>query len=407
MATPISINKYLPFAILYFFLNSVFLPLGLLYTTLLTPVFLYWLYRENRLEYGWVFFALTIPLAVIHYVQGIDAAYYLKSWLLLFSVFVFILTVRRFLQVTQSLQMIFRVLLTLNFYLVLIACVIFFFPGIRRLMWSVYDISSGLTKFPRLSLFTYEPSYYSTLLVPLAFYYYLKLIFFRYPNRGLVLFMVTLPLLISFSLGVLLGITISFLLLFASNIRSFLMKRRVAEYVMLSLFVVVLVLIALFLFYPGNPLFLRIRNIFHGTDTSFKGRAFDSFSLALAVARVKNIFFGVGLGQLKVVGGEIWNTYYNTVFNVNQIAIPNAVAETFALFGIAGLLIRFSLEAYFFFRTKPYTNYYRFGLFIYIFIYQFTGSYLFNIAEYVIWALAFSRVFEEFDKSNLRKNPAQ
>ena len=35
---------------------------------------------------------------------------------------------------------------------------------------------------------------------------------------------------------------------------------------------------------------------------------------------------------------------------------------------------------------------------IYIFIYQFTGSYLFNIAEYVIWALAFSQVFEEFDR---------
>ncbi len=94
----------------------------------------------------------------------------------------------------------------------------------------------------------------------------------------------------------------------------------------------------------------------------------------------------MGLGQLKLLGVEIWNKFYNTVFDTNQITIPNAVAETFAIYGIAGLLIRFGLEWYFFFRTKPYTNYYRLGLFIFIFIYQFTGSFLFNIAEYVIWA---------------------
>ena len=108
-----------------------------------------------------------------------------------------------------------------------------------------------------------------------------------------------------------------------------------------------------------------------------------------------------------MLGAEIWNTFYNTVFSINKIVIPNAVAETFAVYGIAGLLIRFGLEWYLFFRTKPYRNYYRLGLFIYIFVYQFTGSYLFNIAEYLIWALAFSQVFEEFDKKNIPKNTRQ
>ena len=69
----------------------------------------------------------------------------------------------------------------------------------------------------------------------------------------------------------------------------------------------------------------------------------------------------------------------------------------------AGLIIRFSLEWYFFFRTKTYSNYYRLGLFIFIFIYQFTGSYFFNVAEYTIWTLAFSQVFEEFDRKNILK----
>jgi hypothetical protein len=404
MANLIRINKYLPFAILYFFLNSVFLPLGLLYTSLLTPFFLVWLYRQNKIENGWVFFVLTIPFACIHFKQGIDLYYYLKSYILLFSVFVFILTMIRFLQVAGSIRTIFRILLNLNFFLVGIACLLFFIPGARGLMWSVYDVSTGLTNFPRLSLFTYEPSYYSTLLIPLAFYYYLKIIFFKYPNAGYIFFMVSFPLVISFSLGAILGIAISFGILFFSNIRSFFMKKNVAAYALASGLMFATAIVILYFVYPGNPLFLRINNIFAGKDTSFKGRSFDSFHLALSVAREKSIYFGVGLGQLKLIGANIWNEFYNTVFNINEITIPNAVAETFAIYGIAGLLIRFGLEWYFFFRTKTYRNYYRLGLFIYIFIYQFTGSYFFNIAEYVIWVLAFSQVFQEFDKKNILKN---
>jgi hypothetical protein len=403
MANPIKLNKYLPFAILYFFLNSVFLPLGLLYTSILAPFFMVWLYRQNKMQYGWIFFVITIPFAIIQYRQGISTQYYLRSYILLFTVFVFILTVIRFLEITQSLRRIFRLLLNINFFLVCIACILFFFPTVRGLMWSVYDVSTGLTKFPRLSLFTYEPSYYSTLLIPLAFYYYLKIIFFKYPNAGYIFFMVSFPLIISFSLGAILGIGISFGILFFSNIRSFLIKKNVAMLMLVTVFIVAMGMVILYYVYPGNPLFLRIENIFAGTDTSFKGRASDSFSLAWQVAQKKSIYFGVGLGQLKLLGTDIWNTFYNTVLNINQITIPNAVAETFAIYGATGLLIRFALEWYFFFRTKTYTNYYRLGLFIYIFIYQFTGSYFFNIAEYVIWALAFSRVFEEFDRKNILK----
>ena len=262
MAKPTRINKYLPFAILYFFFNSVFLPLGLLYTSILTPVFLFWLYKQNKIQYGWVFFLITIPLACIHYIQVINLYYYAKSWLLLFTVFVFILTIIRFLQVVHSLRMIFRTLLCINFFLVLIGCILFFIPHARQLMWSMYDVSKGLNKFPRLSLFTYEPSYYSTLLVPLAFYYYLKIILFKYQHADYVFFMVTFPLVISFSLGVILGTAISFLILFFSNIRSFLKKKRVTEYLLVTLLLITAATISLYYIYPGNPLFLRIKNIF-------------------------------------------------------------------------------------------------------------------------------------------------
>ncbi len=60
----------------------------------------------------------TIPLAIIHFIQGVVPYYYIRSYILLFSVFVFILTMIRFLQVPSSLRTIFRILLNINIFLV-------------------------------------------------------------------------------------------------------------------------------------------------------------------------------------------------------------------------------------------------------------------------------------------------
>jgi hypothetical protein len=405
MSQGMRINKYLPIVTLYFFLNSFLLPLGLLYTSILTPFFLFWLYRQNQLKNLWYFFLFSIPVACIHYYLGVNTSYYLKSYLLFFSTFVFLFSTVEFLRITHSLRTIFRKILIFNFLLVIIACIALFIPRIRDLFWYVSNVSEGILKFPRLRMFTYEPSYYSTLLVPLAFYYYLKILLLKFPNAILVFIMVSLPLILSFSLGVILGILISFFILFFSNIRSFLLKKNIAPYFFLSVLFLVVLLFIQYYFFPDNPFLLRIRNIYEGRDTSFKGRTFDSFYLAFKVAEMKSLLFGVGLGQVKLLGVELWNAFYQSTFSINDVSIPNAVAETLAIYGMLGLVFRFGLEIYFFFRAKVYNNYYRLGLFIYIFIYQFTGSYLFNTAEYVIWALAFSNVFEEFNKTNsLKKN---
>ncbi len=73
------------------------------------------------------------------------------------------------------------------------------------------------------------------------------------------------------------------------------------------------------------------------------------------------------------------------------------MAETLAIFGILGAIGRLALELYLFFRTKVYANYYQLALFLFVFIYQFTRSFITNIVEYVIWILAFSNVFKQFD----------
>ena len=171
----IRINKYLPVALLYFFLNSFLLPSGLLYTAILTPLFLLWLYQYKTFKKIWLFFAFLIPFACIHFINGVEARYYFISSALFFTVFIFALCFYQFLKICITLRSIFRKVLIINFILVIIACVVFFIPSLRDIFWITSSVSSGLEKLPRLKLLTYEPSYYSILLVPIAIYYYLKM----------------------------------------------------------------------------------------------------------------------------------------------------------------------------------------------------------------------------------------
>ena len=391
----------MPVVLLYFFLNSFLLPSGLLYTAILTPLLLLWLYQYKIFKKIWLFFAFLIPFACIHFINGVEARYYLISSVLFFTVFIFALCFYQFLRVCTSLRSIFLKILIINFILVIIACVIFFIPSLRNIFWITSSVSSGLEKLPRLKLLTYEPSYYSILLVPIAIYYYLKMLFLKLPNTGLIAIMITLPLLLSFSMGVLLGIPLGLAILLALNLKLFFVNKKISQYIFLIIFLAVILIIFLLLFYPDNALFIRILNLIEGKDSSFRGRTFDSYKLAWEVASKKSILFGVGLGQVKFLGLELWRTFYQYNFSINEVAIPCAFAETLAVFGIVGIILRIGIQVFFFFRTRVYNNYYRLALFIFIFIYQFTGSYIYNLAEYVIWILAFSPVFEEFNKRKL------
>jgi len=47
-AHALHVQKYLPIAVLYFFLNSAGLPTGLFYTGILSPLFFLWLFRHGK-----------------------------------------------------------------------------------------------------------------------------------------------------------------------------------------------------------------------------------------------------------------------------------------------------------------------------------------------------------------------
>jgi hypothetical protein len=205
---------------------------------------------------------------------------------------------------------------------------------------------------------------------------------------------------LSLSFGVLAGILISIILVYCFNLNE--LGRKInLNYLATGLLIIIVGFVCLYIFNPQNVLFERIRNITSGKDTSANGRTYESFILAWNIAKMKSVYWGIGLGQLKLIGRDYIIQYYLYTDIPPVIRIPNAVAETLNIYGIAGIVFRFAIIIYFFIRTKVWSNYYRLLLFIFIFIYQFTGSFVFNVVEYVIWVLAFSPgLFPIFDKRN-------
>jgi hypothetical protein len=218
---PVRINKYLPVALLYFFFNGFLLPHGLLYTTLLTPFFGVWLYRFPEFKYLGLYFVALAPFLVVHLLNGVEPLYYIKSTLLLLAVYTFTLAFYRFLEECKTLRSIYRTILIVNIFFLVVALLALVIPPWTHRFWYTNDITRGVVNLKRLQMLTYEPSYYSTLFAPLALYYYLKAVVLKLPNRLTTLLLLSIPLLLSLSFGVILGLILSLGLTLLAGFRSF------------------------------------------------------------------------------------------------------------------------------------------------------------------------------------------
>jgi hypothetical protein len=394
------INKYFPFAVIYFFFNSLGLPLGLTYMALLSPVLYYWVLITRKKEVLWPFLLAAIPFVLVQINEGVDQKTYIASFLNITTVYVFCQAFYTFLVYCKDKEGIFRKLVIINFLFCLIAIPLYF-TDYYGIFWIQQFLTKGVNDFKRFKLFTYEASYYATLFTPLFFFYFLKVnLSQNKKNSWLILLVIILPYLLSFSLGVFGSILISILVMYAIMFRYVGRQRRSWYLIFFVTGSIVSIALILFIFFPDNTLFIRMGNVMSGNDTSGNGRTFDAFFLGNKILHLRNIFFGIGPGQVKVIGADIIRNYYNYSPDYNVISIPNSTAETLAIFGVIGLFLRFGAEIFFFFYTRVWTNYYRLVLFLFIFLYQFTGSFITNLAEYVIWILAFTNVFPEFNVRN-------
>ncbi|HEX6428420.1 MAG TPA: hypothetical protein VF008_12065 [Niastella sp.] len=398
------INKYFPVAFIYFFINSLGLPFGLTFTALLSPFLYIWVIVTRRQEVLWPFLLAVTPIVLIHLSIGVDTKSYFISLLNMTLVYVFCQAAYTFFIKCHHPEEIFKVLLIINFICCLIAIPLFFTPY-DHILWMKQFLTTGVKDFRRLSLLTYEPSYYALLFTPLFFYFLLQLVSYRNTINGwLLLVMILLPLVLSFSLGVISAIVMAMVVIFAVHFKRLLRNKRVMNLLGFAALVGVTALFVSLVFFPDNIIFVRIGNVVSGKDPSGKGRTFEAFWLADQLLAQKSYVWGIGPGQIKILGFDLIRDYYGYGYNTTRVAIPNAAAETLAVFGWFGFIVRILTECFFFVYTRVWRNYYRLLLFTFIFIYQFTGSFITNVAEYVIWIIAFTNVFLEYD--NVKRQTA-
>jgi len=145
---------------------------------------------------------------------------------------------------------------------------------------------------------------------------------------------------------------------------------------------------------------LRILNIMDGNDSSINNRSSQAYFLALSIADLKSTLFGVGPGQIKILGQDLISLVYSygTDEATGQVAtarIPCSMAEVLCNFGWVGFFGKLLTELILFRKTKVKTSSFRLCLFIFMFIYQFVGSYSTSVVEIFFWVLAFSNVFPD------------
>lgn len=402
----LSISLQKAIAYLYFFFNSVGLRGGLLYTNLLTPFLLIWIYKKHQIKPLIYSLLIIFPFSIIHVFLGVNFKSFIVSHLLVISTIIFVISAYVYISKYASLKNTIQKILTYNFIFVLIAIPFYFLEyKYQKIFWYT-NLFTTQNAFTRLSLMTFEASYYSLLLIPIAYYYIYKIVFSdNIQNKKLLILMIVLPFILSLSFGVIGGCLITAFFMIWFNRHKFQKHKKLLNLLSACIILTIISFIFLYVFFPNSLPAKRISNVFLGYDTSTRGRTIEAFKIAWLVAKSKSIWFGCGLGQTKFILPEIIQQHFPYWGKLDVYRIPNTLAETFAIFGIFGVLIRFIIIFYFFVKTRVNKNYFRLSLFIFIFIYQFTGSYITNIVEYVIWVFAFTDIFPEFNiNQSYRKN---
>lgn len=376
------IHRYLPVAAFYLFLNHAGLPNGLFYTTLFSPFLYLWLYLKGRRWVTAKFLLVLSPFIIVHMMMGIASPfYYLRSLCLLWTAYVAVYAICWALRKCGGLDRLFDQLIVLNFCVALFALATFPTP-LRLLLW--HDDSNtilGTSHLIRLSLLASEPSVYAELMLPLVIFAALRLLKDNNKRSLAYLIMISIPLLLTQSFG---GLSISLVGIGASLLTGYrrLFKRPRTLVISACLAMAVGALLV-----TPNPISERVAQVAAGGDSSTQSRTIYSFIAAYSVAAPKSLWWGVGLGQAKIV--DVSDLGIGFTVGI----IPNAVAGTFAELGIIGVIVRFAAELYLFFRTKVYLNSFRLAMFVAAFITQLTGSHLMDVQQYLMWCFAFLPFF--------------
>jgi len=366
---------------IYLFCNSIGLPYGLLYTTLLSPLLFVTLLLKRKRGFQ-VFLFILITYTVLHLISGVDKYFYFKSLFLFTGVITVGFALYYKLPEISKIRQLIKIMIVINFIFTIlsIALINTYFS---RNLWTGNDNISENVTMVRLYMLSYEPSHYSTLIAPLVMFSIIN--FYKFCNRTnfLILLMVLTPLFLSFSFSIISLVIISLATIVL--IDTVIIKKKYWIFIFIVIFTLIITA-----FFENNFL-IRTSNFISGNDSSGNSRTVDALAYALIIFEKINSIWGAGFGQLKILGGQMIGTSTDAVFR-----LPNAMTETLVTLGISGVVLKIFIEIKLFFKFKVYMNPFNLSMFIIAFGLQLTGSFMTNTAEYVIWVLAFSPLFPEF-----------
>jgi hypothetical protein len=383
-AIGLHIHSYLPIAVVYFFFNNAGLPIGLTYTMLLSPFLFLWLYLKGRRWLTTKFLLVLSPFIIAHMVLGIAAPLnYLRTTVHLWVVYVVVYAFCLALMKCGSVDRLFDQLIVLNFCAAVFAIATFPTP-LKTLLWNYDSTEIASASNPlRLSLLTLEPSGYSELMLPLLIFATLRLLCHGRMRNFVYLIMVGVPFLLCQSMGGL-GMCLA-----AIGISLMTSNRRLLTRPKSLIVIVCLVITFCALLLTPNPVSHRLVQVATGNDSSTNVRTTVSFLVAYTLASQKSLWWGIGLGQAKLIDVSGMGT------GLMSGIIPNQVAGMLAEFGLIAVLLEFVVEFYLFFRTRVYLNSFRLAMFVVAFIAQLTGSSTASVQQYLMWFFAFCPIFPD------------
>jgi hypothetical protein len=355
----------------------------------MSPLFYLWLYFEGKRWVTLKFVVCLSPFLIGQARNGLDSFYfYGRSVLLLWTVYVTTYAFAWALLKTKNVFRLFDELIVLNFCAAIVALLVLFTPA-KDLLWnsdfSNFQGTGGWA--PRLNLLTTEPSVYGQLMAPLLIFSVLRL--FNKPGKRntTYAFLIAVPLILSQSFGALSICAAGLLVMLIFKSRRFLQRRSSLLIMALGLVFVVGIVVV------PNPISQRIQEILAGQDSSTQVRTVAGYLEAFKIAETKSLWWGVGPGLAKL---------YDTPavlrgLGFTTVQMPNAIADVLASMGLIGVIAKLILEIFFFLRTRAWESGFRLAMFTITFIYQFAGSNMMNVQEYLMWCMAFTSIVPGLD----------
>lgn len=388
-------NMFHSFVNLLFNFNTIALPLGVMWSNLLSPFLLLWLIYHKKITYLIITFTLLLSYMILQYLTfepKLIKDYFLGAFYFYTSVIVGIFTYYYFNreilgknQIEKALLSVLYVNITLT-----VAAIILYFTPLRDIMWHTSTNINSLGEV-RLKLLYYEPSHASFVFIFFSLYLLLKTIFFPSKKYLILLVSTAASVFLGKSLGTIGAMFIA--MAFGSLIFAVPLIRKYNKQIVLALATGVLIIPLL-----AGSITSRLEKFLEGGDNSGNVRLIYATLSAYHMVEKYNYYFGVGFGQDKKYITEFTSKFAGYAGN----RLPNTFASTLSTVGVFGIALKYLFLLYFFFKTRVYSNIFRLITFFYLLIYSFTGGWMFNVYEFVLWAFAFSQnAFSEFDRRNI------